>query len=218
MTEEYLKNDHLSVSVKYGLSEEIKSAYRVFGWQLEEERKDKRYSNFMHMKFVRDHKIEGKDRLQLLQVRFDLAINFVGKAGSRMCRRALCTGVILGLLGVALILFGSLFLFYLTTNLSMAFGVTLISSGVVFLILCVLAAIRLYSHDKRIYSGMLAVIAENIRSTVKEASIITGILPEGGVSSDALAESVAEGALPPEDGEQEDAPAKIQDRESGDGD
>ena len=216
MTKEYLKNDHLTVSVKYGLAEEIKSAYRVFGWKLEEERKDKRYPNFVHMKFVREHKIEGKDRLQLLQVRFDVAINFIGKAGKRMGRRALCTGVVLALLGAALILCGSLFLFYFNTNLPMAFGVTLISAGAVVFILCVLAAIRLYMRDKRTYAGALAVIVENIRSTVKEASLITGILPDGGVTADALAESVAEGALPPKDSE-EPAPLQTRDKEGGDG-
>ena len=201
MTEEYLKNDHLTVSVKYGLAEEIKNAYRVFGWRLEEERRDKRYANFVHMKFVRDHKIEGKDRLQLLQVRFDVAINFVGKAGSRMGRRALCAGVILALLGAALVLCGSLFLFYFTANLHMALGVTFISAGAAAFILCILAARLLYVQDRRTYTGALAVIAENIRSTVKEASLITGISVSGAVHG--LSAKAARYVPPPQHGRKE---------------
>ena len=212
MTEEYLKNDHLAVSVKSGLAEEIKNAYRVFGWRLEDEHADKRYNDLVHMKFVRDHKIAGKDRLQLLQVRFDVAINFMGKAGGRIGKRALGAGLTLALFGIACVICGALLLANFTAKLFVACGVALISAGAAAFILCALSARLLYAQDKRTYTGALAVIAENIRTTVKEASLITGILPQGATAED-IAQSVAEGlpqeGLPPaQDGGQESPAAQ----------
>ena len=207
MTEEYLKNDHLAVSVKRGLAEEIKGAYRVFGWRLEEERTDKRYRNLVHMKFVRDHKIEGKDRLQLLQVRFDVAINFMGKAGGRAGIRALSAGLVLALLGVAMIVCGVLLFIRFSEKLYAALGVALMSAGVAAFILCALAARQLYVRDKRTYSGAAAVIAENIRTTVKEASLITGILPQGSTAEVIARSVVPQSELPAGQRSLQDIPA-----------
>lgn len=203
MTEEYLKNDHLAVSVKSGVAEEIKRAYRVFGWKLEDERMDRRYDDLVHMKFVREHRIEGKDRLQLLQVRFDVAINFMGRSGKRMVARTVCAAGLLTLLGLALIACGVLLLLNFTAKVFVACGVALISAGAAAFVLCALTARLVYVKDRRSWAGALAVIAENIRSIVREASLITGISPEGS-SEEEIAEQVTAFGQEVADGEDGD--------------
>ena len=70
MSEQLFSDDKLSVAVKADASDEIKRAYCTFGWKLEDEYDDGNYRDIIHMEFSRPHFIKGKDRLQLLQVRY----------------------------------------------------------------------------------------------------------------------------------------------------
>lgn len=92
MEEKFFKDDKLSVAIKADVAEEIKGAYCALGWELKEEYDDKRYGDLVHMDFTRPHLIAEKDRLQLLQVRLEVAVNFWAEQGYTPARARLPWG------------------------------------------------------------------------------------------------------------------------------
>lgn len=174
MTEEYLNSDHLSVSVKAEMSEMITDAYGAFGWQLSSKDDGRRFGKVAHMDFTRDHFIEGKDRLQFLQVRFDVTLNFIGRARRRTPARATSFGIFLGLVGLAFAIYGGLVVAFFQSVLYLACGAALIAAGASFIVLAALCSVQMYRGDAVKYGAVIAVLEENLRAIIKEAAEITG--------------------------------------------
>ena len=174
MADYKFEDDKLSVAVKADGAREIKESYAAFGWRIASERADGRCPGIVHMDFVREHKIAGKDRLQLLQVRFEVAVNFLGKAAHRLYVRAAVIGALIALIGAALIVYGAVVMAYSTTAFYMASGAGAICAGVIFAVLAYFTAGKVYSSDKLKYGAIAAVLRDNVRDILREAALITG--------------------------------------------
>lgn len=168
------EDDKLSVAVKSDGADEIVRAYNAFGWHTVKRYSDEEYSDILHIDFTRRHCIEGKDRLQLLQVRFEVAVNFLSHAGPYSLIRAVIIGVLLALVGVALAVYGAFVVALSTTTVFFASGFAVISAGVIFLVLAVVTANKISVTDRQKYGAVSAVLRENIRAILREAAAITG--------------------------------------------
>ena len=173
------EDDKLAITVKADGAEDIKKAYAVFGWRLVKQYGDEKYGDIIHMDFVREHKIEGKDRLQLLQVRFEVAVNFLGKAPGRLSVRAGIIGALLSLIGIALIVYGAVVAFYSTTTVFYATGIGVISGGILFVVFALFVANKVFTTDKQTSGAVAAVLRDNIKDILAEASRITGVKNAG---------------------------------------
>lgn len=169
------EDDKLAITAKAGMADEILNIYKVFGWEVKGRYDDGQYGDIVHINFSRPHRIEGKDRLQLLQVRFEVALNFLGRAHRMIFLRAVIFGVLIALVGLALAVYGAFVMAYSTTNLFFAGGIVLICAGVLFFVIAGLTANKLYVQDGQKYGVLATVLKENITSIVNEASLITGI-------------------------------------------
>ena len=72
---DYQNFDYLDIIVKTENEQEIVNAYSTFLWEKIDKKEDKRYKDVVHLSFRRPHKIKNKDRLQLLEVYYQRAIN-----------------------------------------------------------------------------------------------------------------------------------------------
>ena len=83
MKEEIFNYDNLTLYVKKNKVEEIVQHYEIFGWQLVKSVENDRYEDLVDLTFVRPHKIENKDDLQLYQVFMEEKLNEAAKAQRR---------------------------------------------------------------------------------------------------------------------------------------
>ena len=74
-TRDYEKYDYIEIIVKKENVDEVVSSYGKFLWKEISRKEDRRYSDVLHVSFYRAHNIENKDRLQLLQVYYEFALN-----------------------------------------------------------------------------------------------------------------------------------------------
>ena len=72
---DYNKYDYIEIIVKKENSEQVINDYHDFLWQEISIKEDKKYNDILHVEFYRAHDIACKDRLQLLQVYYEFALN-----------------------------------------------------------------------------------------------------------------------------------------------
>ncbi len=166
-------DDKLAVAVKENGSELIGRAYGAFGWRTERVYRDGRYSDVVHFDFARPHSVPCKDRLQLLQVRFEVGVNYLGKAVRRVPLRAALTGALVALIGVALVVYGAFVVALSTTAVFLSAGAGLIGLGVLFGALAAFTAVKVHEADKRKYGMIAAVLRQNLEQIISEAAQIT---------------------------------------------
>ncbi|MCD8373443.1 MAG: hypothetical protein LUD27_09125 [Clostridia bacterium] len=174
MTENYMSFDSLSIAVKAGAAEDMKTWYGAFGWNVEKEYGDKIYGDIVHMDFTRPHKIEHKDRLQLLQVRFEMLINLIARAGRRGNVKTGVTAAALFLLGAAIVVCGALLAIWSDNAFYLACGIIVIVAGILFWIVSYILCLHMRRNEKQKYSVLANVLKENIKNVVKEAASLTG--------------------------------------------
>lgn len=173
--EQIFGDDKLAVAVKKEGAGLIRRAYAAFGWREDRVYSDRRYADVVHFDFARPHKIPGKDRLQLLQVRFEVGVNYLGKANARMPLRAAVIGTLVALIGLALAIYGAFVIAMSTTTVFFSAGVGLVGAGALFAALAVFTAVKVYASDKRKYGIIAAVLQQNIEQIIAEAAQITGV-------------------------------------------
>lgn len=175
MRQELFTYDNLAVAVKADAADEIKSAYCTLGWQLTDEYGDDSYSDIIHMDFIRPHYIGGKDRLQLLQVRYEVALNFIARARRRSSARAVAVASLLILVGLALVAFGAYCIIAAPSPVFVGGGITLLVAGAAFFAIAAYSGYTLFKTDRTRSDAIVAVLGENISSILAEAAHITGV-------------------------------------------
>ena len=72
---DYQNYDYIDIIVKKQSQQEIVDGYSSFLWQQISAKDDMRYSDLVHLSFKRNVNINNKDRLALLQVYYENALN-----------------------------------------------------------------------------------------------------------------------------------------------
>lgn len=105
---DYNEYDSISLALKEDEAERMLSFYEAFGWEVYEKSEDKRYFDIVHIKLKRRHKIPNKDRLQLLQVKMEMAVNRFALARKNKHSKSVICGLTLGLFPLIFIALGIL--------------------------------------------------------------------------------------------------------------
>lgn len=72
---DYQNYDYIEIIAKTDSADEIVNSYSILGWTENYRKEDRKYNDVIHISFSRPHKIENKDRLQLLQVYYENVLN-----------------------------------------------------------------------------------------------------------------------------------------------
>ncbi len=103
---DYNEYDSISLALKENESERMLAYYKAFGWEEYEMREDKRYFDIVHIKLKRRHKIPNKDRLQLLQVKMESAVNRFALARKNKHSKSIIAGLTLGVFAIVFLTVG----------------------------------------------------------------------------------------------------------------
>jgi hypothetical protein len=125
---DYHNFDRLAVTIKLDVEKEIVKRYSSFGWQ-EIERVEGRFFDVIHVLFIRPHKIANKDKLQLLQVNMELAVNRAARLEMNKNAKTAALSALVGLLGCGMIAGGVCLAVLLKGVLPIVFGSLLCTLG-----------------------------------------------------------------------------------------
>ncbi len=170
---DYNKYDYLEIIVKKENSEEIITAYSSFLWQKLFEKEDRRYNDVVHLTFKRDINIANKDRLALMQVYYETALN--KRAGIKFNKHskskiAICN---VAVLSVA-ILFGiGVFFCFLKTFLSIALACVFLLSLFVLDIFISNKIKKVFIKENKDYVIKLELVDNEIKQILQKVSALT---------------------------------------------
>ena len=168
------EEDTISVKSKKQAAEHIVRRYGDFGWKLTEKNDDRLYEDVTHMTFTRPHFLENRDKLQLLQVRLEIAYNNMGKLSSKSRVRASLFSSLFALLCVSCVAGGLVLILLLDGLLPIIFGSLFCVVG---LAVCVLGGIfshRIYRKDKKKYGLLIQEQLETIDGLCRQARSLRG--------------------------------------------
>lgn len=148
------QTDTLTTEVKFEKADALIADYRDFGWELHAESEDRIYGDVTILTFRRPHAIAHKERLQLLQVRYDAAFNRIGVWERRKKDRATVLALTLTLFGVLLLAAGIALAIACPQWLLWAVAET--AAGAVLSLASMIAVERCYAADKKKYSARIA--------------------------------------------------------------
>ena len=167
-------SDTIFVKGKRQACEHIISGYGDFGWSLTDRKDDKLYEDIVHLTFTRPHFIKNRDRLQLLQVRLEIAYNRMGKFSYKIPVRASLLGTFLVLLALSLVAGGVLLFLLLGGLISQIAGGVLLVSGVLAFVFSIIFPRRLLKRDKEKYSRLIDGEIKNIKGICLSARQLRG--------------------------------------------
>ena len=107
---DYNEYDSISLALKENEYERMLSYYRAFGWEEYEKNEDKRYFDIVHAKLKRPHKIENKDRLQLLQVKMEYVVNRFALTRKNKHAKSVIFALTLGVFALGFVILGIMLL------------------------------------------------------------------------------------------------------------
>ncbi len=119
---DYKNFDYIDVIVKKQNEQEIIDGYLSFLWQKIDAKEDRRYNDIVHLSFKREVSVPNKDRLQLLQVYYETALNNRAEIEFKKhskSKRAIC---ILAFFSLAGLFFAGVFIYFLKSLISIAIG------------------------------------------------------------------------------------------------
>lgn len=172
-----IKNyDYLCITAKSDSVDGIIASYKTLGWQLIEVREDKQYIDLDVIDFMRPHKIENKDRLQLLQVRLETALNKVGEARHKKHRKSAVIGLTGGIIGCTAIALGILFFFMQGDDmlLKIASGIASIVIGLALMTAVATTFKKLVRYENGIFAAVTSGLKADIEAICTEANRLIG--------------------------------------------
>lgn len=172
-TIDYKNYDALRVSVKERHVDELISAYRAFGWAPTEMKGDEVYDDVIDMSFVRPHNVENKDDLQYLQVCAEMEINKRDKLSRKKHSRSSSVGLVLGISGVALIVFG-IYLALVGSALYVVSGAALGVLGCVACVFCPILTKKFVREEKIEFARRYKESLKKSEEILKKAAELNG--------------------------------------------
>ena len=145
MEKDYTNFDYLHLTVKREKLDDVLSHYRALRWDDYEQKEDKIYGNIVHISMRRPHKIENKDKLQLMQVYLEQAWNTIGNAENNSHPKTLIFGLTTELIATALLMAG----IYLFLLISFTWGIVFMAVGAAAFVICIAFTVILYRRESK---------------------------------------------------------------------
>ena len=170
---DYWNFDYVDLTVKRKNIDELTKSYSSFLWQEVSRKEDRRYHDILHVSFRRPHKIKNKDRLQLLQVKYEAQLNKRALLDSKKYSKSQAISLTLAVLGACAVI-GALSLFYYGKTVYETVGGGLISAGTLAMVITSVLFIRkLRRKERAVCAFKTEKINQSISGVLSEARLLT---------------------------------------------
>ncbi|MBP3619892.1 MAG: hypothetical protein J6J24_04450 [Clostridia bacterium] len=143
--------DFLHLYVKSGKTKEIIKLYKLFGWELLEQSDNKNYEDIVDLSFSRPHQIANKDELQLYQVHLEENLNNSARNERLKHSKTTALALVFGPIGLALITLGLLFFLNVLPVLGLAGGIVMSIVGLTLIVIGSIFLPKLSKKEKQIF-------------------------------------------------------------------
>ncbi|MEG1527542.1 MAG: hypothetical protein RR248_02350 [Clostridia bacterium] len=171
---DYSRYDYLTIAIKTDKPNEILSCYKDFCWEVIESADDDQFDDIIHVSFRRKHKIANKDRLQLLQVNMETALNKLGKICKNKHSKSAWLGIPLGICDCGLAIGGILLVQYAKSLLGLLGGIFAVLGSIVFLAILGIQIKKLFKTEIKNYIKFSDDIDREIAIICQEARQLVG--------------------------------------------
>ena len=165
--------DYLTITAKVEREEEIIASYATLGWEKVKVTEDKRFFDLDVVEFRRPHKVENKDRLQLLQVKLETLLNTYGALRHKRKAKSTTFGLFGGIFGCIAIAAGIALLVteigQLTATIA---GIILLIAGVAVPTVVGVFMRRVIETEARDYSERMTSILNGIDDICRQANAL----------------------------------------------
>lgn len=175
MQVDYENYDSLFVTVKLNKLDEIEKYYSALGWECVDSRDDKIYGDIIHLTLRRPHFIAQKDKLQLLQVYMEAALNDVGRLEANPRPKTLFVASICTLLLIAITVPGILLVLLAEKAALHTAGIVFLAAAGVQLVIGLTLFIKTFKGEGKTARLRLESARAEIAEVYNQASLITGM-------------------------------------------
>lgn len=172
---DFRNTDFLKVAVKREKLRELEQRYACFGWTETECVDDKLYDNITELTFCRPHKIPEKDRLQLLQVDMEMAMNEFSKTERNKHSVSTAISLTIGTFAAVFIIGGILLILLLSSVWSISSGILMMLIGALSIALLIPHIIKMRKREEERFEKILLESERVIERCCADASALTGI-------------------------------------------
>ncbi len=171
---DYWNYDYIDLSVKTDSADEVVSSYNTFGWQETDRFADKQYKDVLHLSFKRERKITDKDRLQYLQVSYEMLLNKRNTREYKMHDKSSLVLTLLCVLIVGVLISGCLILSRFNSLISNVVSSALIIVGTVGGLLAIKLNRKMRKQEKAKYLNYARKINGQISDVLLKVRAIRG--------------------------------------------
>lgn len=170
---DYQNYDYLDIIVKTENEQEVVNAYSTFLWEKIQKKEDKQYNDVVHFSFRRPHKLPNKDRLQLLQVYYEFALNNLSDIKIKKHSKSKVRICNLSFFSVALLFGAGVFIYFLKSTLALILG-GVFALGVIGAVIPLSFAIKkLYIKENNVYQIRKGQLEKEIQEVLLEVKSLT---------------------------------------------
>lgn len=168
--------DYLTITAKVEREEEIIASYATLGWETVEITEDKRFFDLDTIEFRRPHKIENKDRLQLLQVKLETLLNKFGVLEHKKKAKSTTFGLVGGIFGCIALAAGiALLVTELGRIAAVITAIILLVAGLSLLTVVAVFMKRVLETEARDYAEKKKNVLNGIYEICRQADALRGV-------------------------------------------
>ncbi len=176
---DYNSYDRLSLELKTEAKGSMLEYYLAFGWEPYLEEADSRYADIVHVDLRRPHNIPNKDRLQLLQVKMESAVNRFAIARRDRHSVSLIMSLSFALGGAVSIALGALIAFKLSGLPFIILGSALALIGLAVPLFLIPTFIRIFKNENKKYMAAYSKMGADIARIIVLARELGGDTNDG---------------------------------------
>lgn len=166
--------DYLTITAKVEREAEIIASYATLGWETVSVSEDKKFFDLDVIEFRRPHKIENKDRLQLLEVKLETLLNKYGVLRHKRKAKSATFGLVGGIFGCIALAAGiALLVTEIAELAAVVTGAIAIVIGLAMLTVVGVFMRRVAETEARDYSEKMAAVLKGIDEVCASAKELT---------------------------------------------
>ena len=173
-TKNNIEVDRLILYVKLSKVDEIVERYKLLGWNLVEKAENRLFEDLLDLTFERNHKIENKDDLQLMQIYMEDKLNAIGKVERRRHAKSTSLSLILGPLALVAILTGLIVIFQVSTAFVWTIASILFSLALVCVVLLAVLLPRLIKKENKTFEKRNLILHTELDHICNRAKLLLG--------------------------------------------
>lgn len=169
MQRDFKNYDYLTISVKSALLEHILECYAALGWREVRREDDREYYDMKYIALRRPHKIENKDRLQLLQVRMESAVNSVSSVNAKKHAKSGIIFTVLAVIALGLAALGLWLIFGLSGQIGFISGIVSCGLAASVLVAATVMILAMRKPEEEAAKNKIIQTLKTLQSLLEEA-------------------------------------------------